>query len=407
MLLVRGKLRVITLASVGLMAALCTATTTTYAHDSIVFIVFDVPGAKFTSPASINDRGEIVGWWSSVGYLDQPHGFVRDRCGTITSFDVPGATATDVLFHQSINREGDSVGIWYGRSGEPGGFLRHRNGKITSSLVPGAATSSADSINDRGDVLGTFSDPDGTSAGFVRDEHGTVTPFNVPGAAALIPQSINNRGTSAGNWSENPDSNFFHGFVRDKTGSTTSFDVPGAMATYPASINDKGQIVGSWSATLFAFHGFLRDSDGTITLFDVAGAAATNPSSINDKGEIAGYWNDPATSHAHGFVRHVDGTVTLFDAPGAVLTIAASINAHGEIAGEYYDNANVLHGFVRVPSHREESREDCDRPTRPEEEEDATTERVMATAALALRSDAPAAPRPPADPRTRPTSGRF
>ena len=184
----------------------------------------------------------------------------------------------------------------------------------------------------------------------------------MPGAAALIPQSINNKGTSAGNWSENPDSNFFHGFVRDKTGSTTSFDVPGAMATYPASINDKGQIVGSWSATLFAFHGFLRDSDGTITLFD---------------------------------------------APGAVLTIAASINAHGEITGEYYDNANVLHGFVRVPSHREESREDCERPTRPEGEEDATSERAMATAALALRSDAPAAPRPPADPRTRPTSGRF
>ena len=140
MLLVRGKLRVIALASVGLMAALCTATTTTYAHDSIVFIVFDVPGAKFTSPVSINDRGEIVGWWSSVGYLDQPHGFVRDRCGTITSFDVPGATATDVLFPQSINREGDSVGIWSGPSGFPGSFLRRRDGTITSLLVPGAAT---------------------------------------------------------------------------------------------------------------------------------------------------------------------------------------------------------------------------------------------------------------------------
>src|ERR1700730_1468888 len=173
--LVHGKSRVIALASVCLIAALCTSTTTTYAHDSISFITFEVSNSKFTNPASINDRGEIVGWWSNVGYLQQPQGFVRDRCGTITSFHVQGATETEVLFPQSINREGDSVGIWSGPSGFPGSFLRRRDGTITSLLVPGAATSTAESINDRSDILGTYSHPEGTTAGFVRDEHGTVT----------------------------------------------------------------------------------------------------------------------------------------------------------------------------------------------------------------------------------------
>jgi hypothetical protein len=33
------------------------------------FVTFEVPGATFTSPASINDFGDVTGWWSSVGYL--------------------------------------------------------------------------------------------------------------------------------------------------------------------------------------------------------------------------------------------------------------------------------------------------------------------------------------------------
>jgi hypothetical protein len=117
------KSGIIGLALAGLTIELGVVTTAAYAQDSASFVSFEVTGAKFTSPESINNKGEIVGWWSSVGYLDQPQGFVRDACGTILSFNVPNAVATYVLFPPSINRQGDSVGDWYGSGGGIAGFF--------------------------------------------------------------------------------------------------------------------------------------------------------------------------------------------------------------------------------------------------------------------------------------------
>jgi hypothetical protein len=334
--------------------------TTARAQGSATFLSFDVPGAKFTSPESINSKGEISGWWSIVDYFDQPQGFVRDKCGVITVFNVPGAKETFDQFPQSINSHGDSVGGWFGTSPWPQPYLRRWDGTITSSLVPFATTSTAESINDREEILGTYSAPDGTAGGFVRDAHGRLQPFNVAGATGLSPQSINNRGVSVGSWSQGPDPTVFHGFIRDQAGAIKSFDVAGAVATYPGSINDKGQITGSWNARSSPMQGFVRNPDGSVTTFAVSGAGITYAQSINNRGEIVGYWFDAQTNF-HGFVREPGGEIIPFDAPGAVSTGAASINDEGEIAGFYYDSANVLHGFIRIPSGREDARSDCSR----------------------------------------------
>src|SRR5689334_1772891 len=53
---------------------------------------FDVPGATSTYPGSINPAGAITGYY--VGTDNQNHGFLRAADGAITTFDAPGAVST-------------------------------------------------------------------------------------------------------------------------------------------------------------------------------------------------------------------------------------------------------------------------------------------------------------------------
>lgn len=78
------------------------------------FITFDVPGAGpiGTNPTSINPSDTITGFY--VGADNVSHGFVRDKDGTITMFDVAGASpvASAATVATSINPRGDITG-WY------------------------------------------------------------------------------------------------------------------------------------------------------------------------------------------------------------------------------------------------------------------------------------------------------
>jgi hypothetical protein len=331
---------------------------TAYAQDPAYFITFEVHGAQFTSPAGINDQGEVAGWWSKSSYFSDPQGFVRDRCGTITSFAVPGAVATYVQFPQTINQAGDVAGNWYGPGVGLGAFVRS-SGKLIAGVLPGAVTTDVTSINDLDEVLGSYNDANGTGGQFVAGPWGFRQTFEVPGATTVLTQAINNEGVSIGSWAEGVNSTAFHGFIRYSNGEIVSFDVPTAAATYTSSINNKGEIVGVWNDASGNGHGFLRHVDGSFTSFEVPNALSTNATSINGRGEITGTWSSGSVA-SHSFVRDKDGNITAFDAPGAVLTIAAAINAEGEITGEYYDDANVLHGFIRIHPHdHDEPRDGC------------------------------------------------
>jgi uncharacterized membrane protein len=75
------------------------------------FTTVDVPGTQGivvlgTNPRSINSRGEIAGqfWTDDGGY----HGFLLSK-GTYTTFDMPGAVLTGTM---SINDHGEIVGFY-------------------------------------------------------------------------------------------------------------------------------------------------------------------------------------------------------------------------------------------------------------------------------------------------------
>lgn len=77
---------------------------------------FDVPGATATEVTAINNLGQIAGSYTDANGLE--HGFV-DTNGVFQTIDVPGAEFTDVL---GMNDEGQLVGFFYydypDRSGE-------------------------------------------------------------------------------------------------------------------------------------------------------------------------------------------------------------------------------------------------------------------------------------------------
>jgi len=212
-------------------------------------ITFDATPDARTTPTSINPSGMITGNYSDAkGLL---HGFLRDRDGTITTFDA-GPNGT---FATSINPGGEIAGYYSDASGTHG-FVRAADGTITSYSVEYRTISQ--SIDARGAITGY--DYDGGTQGFVRAPDGTIATFYAPGATvpnATFPKSINPSGEIAGYYS---DAHGTHGFVRAPDGTFTTFDAPsaGPNGTFAVSINPRGEITGYYIDASNVAHGFLR-----------------------------------------------------------------------------------------------------------------------------------------------------
>lgn len=283
---------------------------------------FDAPGALETYgtfPAGINGKGEITGYYGTGGAV---HGFLRDEDGKISAFDVPNAVAFEGTFAQSINPSGEITGltgpIVPRCCGSQLGFLRHKDGTITTFEVPGSTATKAESINPSGEITGYYYDglPGslGGEHGFLRHEDGTIVAFDVPGSGLYATQarSINPSGEITGFYydAKNAQGSGVYGFLRHKDGKITTFDAPSAAAanfegTFALSINPSGEITGYYYDANNVVHGFVRDINGTFITFDPLGSIATYPASINPSGEITGHYFD-ANGRSHGFLRKPD-----------------------------------------------------------------------------------------------------
>jgi len=160
-----------------------------------VFSAIDVPfsNSSDTDARGVNNAGDIVGQYATPGTA---HGFVLSR-GAFTAIDVPGAAAT---LPRSINDEGQIVGFYVVLTG-PGsiavhGFLRSADGSSFKTLdFPGAVASGAAGINEPGEVVGGYTtnpvtiadlngDNDIAQHGFLLNADGaTFTSFDYPGSS--------------------------------------------------------------------------------------------------------------------------------------------------------------------------------------------------------------------------------
>jgi uncharacterized membrane protein len=171
-----------------------------YMRSKGVFSAIDVPfsGASDTDARGVNNAGDIVGQYATPGTA---HGFLLSH-GTFTSIDVPGAAAT---LPRSINDEGQMVGFYVVLTGPNSialhGFLRSADGSVFKQIDdPGAVASGAAGINEPGEIVGAYTTNPVTIADLVGDDdivqHGfllsadgtTFTSFDYPGALLTAPR---------------------------------------------------------------------------------------------------------------------------------------------------------------------------------------------------------------------------
>jgi probable HAF family extracellular repeat protein len=204
------------------------------------FTTIDVPGALSSSALKINDRGQIVGAYSTLtnkNHAFPTRGFLWDA-GVATMIDVPGALHTGA---NGINNSGRIVGDYVDANGVGHGFIREPDGNFTTIDIPGATSTGISDINDHGQMTGLYVDADGKSHGFLWD-NGVVTNIDAPGATlATLPLGINNRGDIVGGYFDDARR---HGFVFSDGKFTTTTASGAFVETFPFDIDDRGQIVG-------------------------------------------------------------------------------------------------------------------------------------------------------------------
>ena len=285
--------------------------------------------AAGSSPAgALDDPADDIAAWSTAlpGFL------LSD--GQYSAFPAP---EPDVAIYPSgINDQGQITGEYIRDDGESG-FVRSPDGRLTTFNVPGAQATEAAKINDRGQIVGRYSedtrlvDDSSRVRGFVR-LGGAVTRIDFPGARHTLPTGINDRGDVVGYYVDD-DRGETHGFLwRDRR--FTTIDLAGGGSPTPMDINDRGEIVGMYLDEAGTAHGFVL-AGGRYTMISAPGSSATVPMGINDSGEIVGYTaDDLMLAGASGF-RGVPATAgyTTVAVPDAPRTLPLGINDGGDVVG--------------------------------------------------------------------------
>jgi len=265
---------------------------------------FDLPGAKETLLADIDNQGRLVGRYKDANGLS--HGFFQDGTNGLT-FNVTGNTAT---FATGFDSAGRIVGF-YRDAVKPDvqhGFLRQTNGTFVTIDSPANTTTTyLWRINEAGQINGY---------------HFENEPF------------------------------FIRSFRRAGDGSfTTNIVFPGSpLGTVTRGMNEAGVLAG-WKWTMdFALQGVTVSGTNFTSVFTVPDWANTLPGDINNRGEIAGTVINADFSDRRGFFRTSDGRTSVFAPPGATEVEVFGLNDGGVIVGEFVDQAGKRHGFIASPA---------------------------------------------------------
>jgi uncharacterized membrane protein len=304
--------------------------------------------AASTALAACADSGSVVG--PATASRTAVERTVKPS-GPIT-IDLPGASRTLAL---DINQRGEIVGR-YTSAGHNHGFLRDAHGNIKTIDYPGSSFSVASSINDRGDILGWYSMPSASAArhGFVL-EHGAFTSFDPPGSTFTNPLGINNRGEITGRFCTlanclAPGLGSYHGFLL-RHGVFTILDVPGGNETNAFKPNELGAIVGGFGEDGSELLFVRRHGRFAKIALPNGKPISQDDGGINGRGEIVGTYCNGAPpcligpTDNHGFLL-VGRQLRTIDVEGATATALTAINAQGDIVGGYTDSSGVAHALL-------------------------------------------------------------
>jgi probable HAF family extracellular repeat protein len=238
-------------------------------------------GGNHGFAASVNNRGQVVGWAETT---------VHD----------PTCVGVQVLQFRAV--------MWEPKSGT----------KQELPPLHGDSTSAATAINESGQAVGISGDCDQAVGRFsarhaVLWDHGTVTEIpNLGGVTWHTPMDINGRGDVVGFSNPpgpgDPEGEFIaHAFLWTK-GSAKAQDLH-ALGDDPLSeafaINSRGQVVGVSFGGAAGARAFIYQNEVLANLNDLADAAPdvlVSAQDINDAGQITGRIRDVASGNVLMFV---------------------------------------------------------------------------------------------------------
>jgi hypothetical protein len=233
-----------------------------------------------TVPWGISNDGRITGTIQQSGATV---GFVRSAAGEVTTFSVPGASAT---YPTAINNAGTVVGYYINGNNRPQGFVRSAAGVITMRSVPNALSTELWGIDDQGRISGTYYDTNLFPRGFILQTNGDVTTISAPEGSTYV-YRINNGGTVSGS--------FFHQGIMQQTGgyffTALACGVSSLSAFARGALNDLGDYVGQCidpTGTAPPTPSYLRASNGRLAQLSRSTTDVTSFHGINNSLQIVG-----------------------------------------------------------------------------------------------------------------------
>jgi len=199
------------------------------------FTTVNYPGADYTSIQGINNNGDLVGYFSTNGFI---HGFV-DVGGVFTQLDVPGTTNTTEAF--AINDVGQVVG---GDIQNDPFLYDIATGTFTLFKFPDPAIQVyATGINNAGVIVGkAYVYGWGVHAGF-KIVNGALTLVRLPGVASTELTSINNLGQITA-LARDAHNNIVGSYLLNPGQKPRLVSIPSSPSAYVVGINDNGIFAG-------------------------------------------------------------------------------------------------------------------------------------------------------------------
>jgi probable HAF family extracellular repeat protein len=296
--------------------------------------------------STINDSGQVLGWWPSNGeaYVISP--------GDVWTKNIIKTTGSPL----SMNNAATIIGIeapqnipfvkkWgQNRSGGPKRGVY--GGDIYISINTSGYLAGIEEVAPHRGQTGLY-----LSGGTVLFPHDKYPHEQV--RVQLGQRGLNNLNQVVGYWQNysTPYSGFF--YDSNSKNLNTTFNMPGAVQTFPVAINDNQEAVGNWLDQNGVYHGFYWNPTAGFSDIDVTGDTNMNLVGINNSSIILGEWEDDNTPMLNHWVTIVNGQTTAsIKVPGSIpgSTSGVAINNTGQVVGEYETKAGVWRGFIYTPS---------------------------------------------------------
>ncbi len=315
--------------------------------------VYELTDLGTFTPQSINDSGQVVGYYWAGG--DYQRAYLWEN-GSTRDIGVPPSGGYS--YGTAINNSGRIVGrFWPQNNYSQAHAFFWENGIMTDLGTFGGSSSTALGINDSNKVVGVaYFLGDTINHGFLW-QSGVMTDLGTLGGDHSNAYSVNDSDQVVGYGTLLPTNDSpVHAFIWED-GVMSDLGTLGGKTSLATAINDYGHVIGYSSTSSFGAEGFIWQNGGMTSLGAIdpppgSPVGTAIPSDINDSDIVVGSstWNNPpGTEYTHAFVWE-NGTMTdlnaVTDTSGGWRLIRGSgINNHGDIVGLAFHNGQQQ-GFL-------------------------------------------------------------